>query len=92
MKYKIVWNAGIFGEIVVVVSHKNVLQRGCLTNRIKRSSRIETAKVVRIDRNKIIVFLVWRKYWGGIRKPSMKKEPWNNKNDSFAKDKEDHYG
>ena len=37
---------------------KNVLQRGCLINRIKRSSGIETAKVVRIDRNKIIVFLV----------------------------------
>ena len=53
-----VGNAGIFGEIIVVVSHKNVLQRGCLISRIKRSSGIETAKVVRTDRNKIIVFLV----------------------------------
>ena len=33
-----------------------------------------------------------KKILGRNKKASNEKEPWNNKNDSFAKEKEDHYG
>lgn len=37
-------------------------------------------------------FPCMKKILGRNKKASNEKEPWNNKNDSFAKEKEDHYG
>lgn len=37
-------------------------------------------------------FPCMKKILGRNKKASNEKEPWNTKNDSFAKEKEDHYG
>ena len=77
-----------------------IIQRGSG----KRPHHIDVEYQDRLD-NEIQDCMKCRYFWGNNsrcisqkcfteRMPdkSDQKEPWNNKNDSFAKEKEDHYG